>query len=779
MRASSSKAVIAPPRAPPVAVGPGLILYSAAGPEGLTPPHSSQQQYPQPHRQPPPDGNLGVSLFQDPGPKLPMPAAMAATARVLQSRQLQAIQRHAPPQHPPQVKTVALPSAQSMSKTSVPGVGPQAHLQTAIPSSDQTPSAGAEIHQQPEQQRQQRHAHHCATEISGPRVCSATNADNGSQGLQHKLGRLMLPQRQQQEGSPPQQKRQRQMESAAVRCTSTSQPAASPPLCPVLHGGVSLPVAAAVPSATKSSGRTSADPIAGSAPRSAKGSEAAERWALAQLYLPMEPHCSGRQGGGAAKSLQGVGTYPGSGVEDCTAPTASSEGARAGVAVTLFAAQRGVLKRCRAWGGELGAAAVNGSQPCQTTEPSARGAQCRQPSQLHERWKSACWADGQTLYTAAASALPVDCSFRSLRNTAVATTAAHATGTVAVGGGAGAAHQSHGVAEPDAAAGLVAAAVVTSGQGGGAEVIVGAALHRTLAAIPAGDSDGRDQRRRSNGQHCPDELPATQRYPGGGGDTSGDNATGAASLLDDPRNYETPELLAQLLYDNASRTAERGGTTAIGAAGQDAQHPASGAAPRSQPGATERNTGPANMGAWGSVAGAAAGIANGVGAGDVAAGGDDGNGSGSVRVPREQRLARLRALREEVAATEQLLKTLRRMVAEEEAALEASAPTVMAAAGGGGNRAGSLPPQAVVARQAQAAEASIHPHTHGWEQGPQMRAAGERNRGSAQRPLGADPSSVAGRGCGPYRGRSPELEHLPTQQWDSGLMLTERLDMLA
>ncbi|KAG2448559.1 hypothetical protein HYH02_006450 [Chlamydomonas schloesseri] len=131
-------------------------------------------------------------------------------------------------------------------------------------------------------------------------------------------------------------------------------------------------------------------------------------------------------------------------------------------------------------------------------------------------------------------------------------------------------------------------------------------------------------------------------------------AAAGASLLDDPRNYETPELLALLLQEDRAA-----------AESDDA------------------------------VAAAAIAEAEAAGA-QVAAGADAAPGA---QPTREQRQARLRALREEVAATERLLETLRAMVAEEERALAAESsgpgglrggvPAAAGRAGGSGAGAGT------------------------------------------------------------------------------------------
>ncbi|KAG2444875.1 hypothetical protein HXX76_001613 [Chlamydomonas incerta] len=159
----------------------------------------------------------------------------------------------------------------------------------------------------------------------------------------------------------------------------------------------------------------------------------------------------------------------------------------------------------------------------------------------------------------------------------------------------------------------------------------------------------------SAGASAPHGRP--QQAPGGG---TGAVAAAAAppagaSLLDDPRNYETPELLALLLEeDRAAAEAADAAAAAALAAAEAAE-----------------------------VAGEQAG---------------EGGGAPGAQPTREQRQARLRALREEVAATERLLETLRAMVAEEERGLAAQpggrgggacAATGRAGPGGAGGDAGA------------------------------------------------------------------------------------------
>ncbi|GLC37937.1 hypothetical protein PLESTF_000608500 [Pleodorina starrii] len=565
---------------------------------------------------------------------------------------------------------------------------------------------------------------------------------------------------------------------------------------------------------------------------------AAERRALAQLYpyphrLQHPPHCPGAAGAGDYQALGDAAAAP----APCRGVNSGGERGEAAAGALSVGAlgsglRRGVLKRSRSWDGGADA----GNRPC----PEAAGEPSRRPAQWHQsaagaggRRQLASWADGQALYSAAASRQPVDCSFRPLRRAAAAATAAAAAGADAGSTGDAAAARASGARDVREVGGAAAQAVrplpvqapSAGGEGdygpeggrrlGSDGVDVATQRYHSGAAGASADRAGggnssstrdRDDTERTAAQPRPTAAAAAAAAATAA--AVGDGS--CSSLLDDPRNYETPELLAQLLYDGDAPDAPGlgDGDGGFGAGGGE-RHPGGAAQSR---GAGVGAAQPPGSGVPGDGGGRAGGAAARVEDGS-GHGAGDGGGGGGERVPREQRLARLRALREEVAATERLLATLRRMAADEEAALAADT----AAGGGGGGVGAGAPASRAAARQpppppprsgtrpdahpSASAHQCFQDHPRQALTAPQQQQQQQQIRGRVE-PFGqvqvhgavsawesrggSEEAAAAGAGAGPLREAtrgpsrelSPELDELPTQRWDSGMMLVERLDLL-
>ncbi|GIL91112.1 hypothetical protein Vretimale_9558 [Volvox reticuliferus] len=432
--------------------------------------------------------------------------------------------------------------------------------------------------------------------------------------------------------------------------------------------------------------------------RPVAGAAAAERRALAQLYPSVARlHYSRAPGANIGhRTLGDVGTPLSSNADGVCVKSDVGDPEVIGVAGWLGSTRRGVLKRSRSWDGRTGS-----SPPCIATEAPKGGVQIPRSQYVQSKPAETCmqrqrtrWADGQLLYTAAASALPVDCSFRSLRNAttaAIVAAAATANGPSTNGTGtARSAPQAYLSAPSRTVAASVSgqAAVVIAGEDNMAKVATCAALSRpshATAASAAGVGDNHPDAAR---------LRSTQDMYGGVALTDADagGVADATSLLDDPRNYETPELLAQLLYDSAPVVPGPIDATEFRVG-------------NGRPAAPEQPPGNGMLqGSWARVAGEGGDLGGGLTA-------VDNDGPGGLRVSREQRLARLRALREEVTATERLLGTLRRMVAAEEKAL---ASTTAGDDSSGGCASGVAPSrQASTVLQAHAhAGAHLHVQSH-------------------------------------------------------------------
>ncbi|GFR39641.1 hypothetical protein Agub_g107 [Astrephomene gubernaculifera] len=454
----------------------------------------------------------------------------------------------------------------------------------------------------------------------------------------------------------------------------------------------------------------------------------AERIALAVLYPPCG--APGKHPGACTAAPPGV-EAAGRKVGDLVAKVAPPNGSyqlQGGLGLGGYRSR--VLKRTRSWDGST--RQDTGSGYAERTDsvirPQEQQAQL-EPSrrQLSCQVAAAGWR-GPGLYAAAASPLPVDCSFRPIRQAA-----------------AQALQQQHQA---------VATAAESPRAHGEPEVIASAQQQPSTVATA---------------------RPAASDPCG-------------TSLLDDPRNYETPELLEQLLYDD------------------DAAPGAAIAATANAPAGSVRTGDAANTVPSGATDLAAMG-GSGRGTGEVydepgAATAAGTRGPADSTVSREQRLARLQALREEVAATERLLVSLRRMVAEEEAALNA---------GNGSNRGsgrGALPAAmgeaAALPMQGSASGAvrlpQPEPHmqrrNHVQQQGPQQRLQQQQRLGQ-QTPLAAmgqtmgalaavggarggrhggwaDPGMapvLEQRNGGRGEGDCPDdVDEQPTQQWDSGVL---------
>lgn len=354
-----------------------------------------------------------------------------------------------------------------------------------------------------------------------------------------------------------------------------------------------------------------------------------------------------------------------------------------------------VLKRSRSWDGSC---LVRTGAPAQSAvsggaarpEPGASG-------QLPE---------GQDLYAAAASAGPVEVDFGPLKMEAAEAAVAARQRRQQVQ------EQRQQQEQAERLLHVVLEGVAGRAVAGGA---LQAPARQALASAGAGagcsaaSGAGRPRQAQATGAGTGATAAATP-----GAATAVAAAAAASSLLDDPRNFETPELLALLLQeDRAAAEAADAAAAAALAAAEEAE-------------AASEQAGEAG-------------------------------GAAGAQPTREQRQARLRALREEVAATERLLDTLRAMVAEEERALgaETGGP-----GGQGGGRAGGAG-SGVGAGAGRSAGVA---------------AGGELLRVDAGRGWsGSTPAFDAGTEAQLWQ------EDAPTQVWGVGedMLLTERLGLLA
>ncbi|GLI60612.1 hypothetical protein VaNZ11_002760 [Volvox africanus] len=586
------------------------------------------------------------------------------------------------------------------------------------------------------------------------------------------INHLPMPLKQQDERENPQ--RQRKLNSAAdASCVSRAARAAfRPPHVPasLMPGFGGAPVTSDAGGSKASSGfakfsppRPSSVPTVAGCPNNGKemlpyGAAAAERWALAQLYPHVvRLHYAVMPGADSVhRTLGDVGTSLGSSTHGACVrgDGAVGNGDFTEVGGWLDSTRRGVLKRSRSWDGRTGSDRAAEAPGLGMRNPRPQYVQ-NKPAERCRQWRRTRWADGQLLYYAAASALPVDCSFWPLRNTTTTTTAAAAAATDGPSAsGTGASRTALQVYTSTAARAVVASVSVqaAAGEDNVVKDSTCAALSRpsdaTIATAGVGDDD-------------PDaaKLRSTQNIYGSGSltDVDAGGMADATSLLNDPRNYETPEVLAQLLYDNAPDASRSIDATGFRAGNCQP------AAPKQPPGNGMLR------GSLERVPGEGVDLSGCVTAVDT-------EGSG-LRVSREQRLARLRALREEVTATERLLETLRRMVAEEEEALSSTRVGNGSSEGCG---SGVAPHRhAATVRQAHAHDEDDAPHLQRYGHGTALSSEQGGGLGFAQR-MPAAPPLVPGDRRGTFQDPAPDRqpEDLPTQQWDSDTILAERLYIL-
>ncbi|GIL65911.1 hypothetical protein Vafri_19547 [Volvox africanus] len=683
---------------------------------------------------------------------------------------------HGPKQpHEPQLAS----GATLLSSVTGIGVIPNTHCHAVPPGNHQ--ANGRSVRHSQQQREQPGRTAHVSVRTSDPWVCDTTGvsarAPEPQGSLVHSMSgtnHLPTPLKQQDEGENPQ--RQRKLNSAADACcvSCAAHAAIQPPHVPslLMPGFGVAAITSDVGGPKASSGLAKSSPprptsvptVAGCPPPSGKemlpyGAAAAERWALAQLYPSVDHLRYARTPGTdtGLRTLGDVGTSLGSSTDGaCVSGNgAAGNGDFTVVAGWLDSTRRGVLKRSRSWDGRTGSDWAAEAPGLGMQNPRPQYVQ-NKSTETRRQWRRNRWADGQLLYNVAASALPVDCSFRPLRN---ATTTAAAAAAAATTDGPSASGTGDSRTAPqaytstssraDVASVTVQAAAATAGENNVVKVSTCAALSRplyaTVATAGVGDDDP-DAAKLRYTQNIHENGSLTDVVAGGMAD--------ATSLLDDPRNYETPELLAQLLYDNALDAPRSIDATGLRAGS-------------GQPAAPEQPPGNGMLrGSLGRVPGEGVDFSGCVRALDT-------EGSGLL-VSREQRLARLRALREEVTATERLLETLRRMVAEEEEALSS---TTVGNGSSGGCGSGVAPHRhAATARQAHD---EVHPHVQSYGRGMELSSEQGDGLGFAQRmPPGL--ALVPGDSRGTVRGPAPdrEPEDLPTQRWDSGTILAERLDIL-